>query len=43
MKHAKFVSFTEIGAQTAAKAARLLPDYSSPRLPSFTSSCFNLR
>ena len=27
MKHAKFVSFTEIGAQTAAKAARLLPDF----------------
>ena len=27
MKHAKFVSFTEVGAQTAAKAARLLPDF----------------
>ena len=27
MKHAKFVSFTEIGAQTAAKAARRLPDF----------------
>ena len=27
MKHAKFVSFTEIGAQTAAKVARLLPDF----------------
>ena len=27
MKHAKFVSFTEIGAQTAAKAARLLPEF----------------
>ncbi len=27
MKHAKFVSFTEIGAQTAVKAARLLPDF----------------
>ena len=27
MKHAKFVSFTEVGARTAAKAAALLPDF----------------
>ena len=27
MKHAKFVSFTEVGAQTAKKAAALLPDF----------------
>ena len=27
MKHAKFVSFTEAGARTAAKAAALLPDF----------------
>lgn len=27
MKHAKFVSFTAVGAQTAAKAAALLPDF----------------
>lgn len=27
MKHAKFVSFTEVGAETARKAAALLPDF----------------
>lgn len=27
MKHAKFVSFTEVGAKTAERAARLLPDF----------------
>ena len=31
MKHAKFVSFTETGAQTAVKAARLLPDFMCER------------
>lgn len=27
MKHAKFVSFTEVGARTAERAAALLPDF----------------
>lgn len=31
MKHAKFVSFTEVGAQTAKKAAALLPDFLTER------------
>ena len=31
MKHAKFVSFTEVGARTAAKAAALLPDFLTER------------
>ena len=31
MKHAKFVSFTEAGARTAAKAAALLPDFLTER------------
>ena len=31
MKHAKFVSFTKVGAQTAEKAAALLPDYLTER------------
>ena len=31
MKHAKFVSFTEVGAQTARKAAALLPDFLTER------------
>lgn len=31
MKHAKFVSFTEMGAQTAKKAAALLPDFLTER------------
>ena len=35
MKHAKFVSFTEVGARTAAKAAALLPDFLIERAPRF--------
>lgn len=31
MKHAKFVSFTKVGAQTAEKAAALLPDFLTER------------
>lgn len=31
MKHAKFVSFTAVGAQTARKAAALLPDFLAER------------
>ena len=31
MKHAKFVSFTAVGAQTAKKAAALLPDFLTER------------
>lgn len=31
MKHAKFVSFTAVGAQTARKAAALLPDFLTER------------
>lgn len=31
MKHAKFVSFTAVGAQTAQKAAALLPDFLTER------------
>lgn len=31
MKHAKFVSFTEVGAHTARKAAALLPDFLTER------------
>ena len=31
MKHAKFVSFTAVGAQTAKKAAALLPDFLAER------------
>ena len=31
MKHAKFVSFTEVGARTAAEAAALLPDFLTER------------
>nr|WP_297282930.1 cobalamin biosynthesis protein [uncultured Agathobaculum sp.] len=31
MKHAKFVSFTEVGAQTAREAAALLPDFLTER------------
>ena len=31
MKHAKFVSFTEVGARTAARAAALLPDFLTER------------
>ncbi len=31
MKHAKFVSFTAVGARTAAKAAALLPDFLTER------------
>lgn len=31
MKHAKFVSFTVIGAETAARAAALLPDFLTER------------
>lgn len=31
MKHAKFVSFTKVGAQTAQRAAALLPDFLTER------------
>lgn len=31
MKHAKFVSFTEVGARTAQRAAALLPDFLTER------------
>ena len=31
MKHAKFVSFTEVGARTAERAAALLPDFLTER------------